>query len=113
LGLKWKDIDFENKKLTVDRMRYRFGTSAPKTKNSRRTIVIRDLLINQLKLYRKWWLEIKLSKGKSVSEDDYILITSTATLVDDKYFNNAFDTIIKGTDFKRITSHSRNHIANE
>ena len=94
-------------------MRYRFGPSAPKNKNSRRTIVISDLLINQLKLYRKWWLEIKLFKGKIVSKDEYILITLTAALVDEKFFKNAFDTLLKETDFKRITSHSRNHFANE
>lgn len=96
---------FENKKLTVERTRDRFGTRAQKTKNSRRTIVISDLLINQLRLYRKWWLELKLSKGEGVSEDDYILITSTATLVDDKFFNYAVDTILKGTELKRITPH--------
>lgn len=108
-GLKWKDIDFENKKLTEDRTRYKFGTRAPKTKNSRRTIVISDLLINQLILYRKRWLELKLSNGSAVSDDDYILITSTATLVDDKFFNYAIDSIVKGTELKRITPHGLRH----
>ena len=48
-GWKWKDIDFENKKLTVDRTRDRFGARAPK----RKTFVelfISDFFINLLKI---------------------------------------------------------------
>ena len=38
LALKWKDIDFENKSITIEFQRTRGYTKKPKTKSSARTI---------------------------------------------------------------------------
>ena len=54
LGLRWPDIDFEKKTITIDRQRTRVGIGPPKSKSSYRTIGIEDTLINVLKEYKEW-----------------------------------------------------------
>ena len=48
LALQWKDIDFENKKITVNKSLYRGTIQTPKTKQSNRKINIPDILIKTL-----------------------------------------------------------------
>ena len=108
-GLIWKDIDYKNKKLYVERTRDNYGTRSPKTKRSRRNMIISDLLIKQLKIYRKWCLETKFSVGQSLSEEDYILITSVGTPIRVNYFNVTFTQIYKRLDMKIITPHGLRH----
>lgn len=76
LGLKWRNIDFLNKTLTIECTRDRHGDRTPKTKNSYRTIPIDDLLINQLLSYQRWCIEQKFSNGMRLDkENDYIFIS--------------------------------------
>lgn len=76
-GLKWKDIDFNEKTITVERTRDNHGVRTPKTKNSYRTIGVDDLLITQIKLYQKWCLETKFRYGEQLDKkDDYVFISS-------------------------------------
>lgn len=56
-ALRWNDIDFINKKLTVDETKDYFGVRSPKTKRSRRTIIISDVILMQLKIFRKRCME--------------------------------------------------------
>lgn len=72
LGLKWDNIDFKEKTLTVERTRDNYSIRPPKTKNSYRTISIDDKTISQLQLYRKWCKETKLRYGKHLKDDDFI-----------------------------------------
>lgn len=71
-GLTWEDIDFENAKLTVNKIAYKrnhgwsFGT--PKTYSSIRTIDIGQTLIKELKAYRKMQLENRLKYGEHYTE---------------------------------------------
>lgn len=58
-GLDWKDIDFNNKELTVRRNIVvnfdgkKYFITTPKTKSSYRTIPIPDVLLKDLKILRK------------------------------------------------------------
>lgn len=108
-ALRWNDIDFEGKKLTVDETRDRHGVRSPKTKRSRRTIIISDILINQLKLYRKWCMELKFSRGEKLLDEDFILISRKGNPIYHFYINLAFDEIFDSSDVKRITPHGLRH----
>lgn len=74
-GLQWKNIDFDKKTVTIERTRDNKGVRSPKTKNSYRTILIDDLLLNQLKEYRKWCRETMLSFGYKITDDSYVFIS--------------------------------------
>lgn len=109
-GLKWEDINFEEKTITVRRTRDNKGVRSPKTKNSYRTILIDGELINQLKLYRKWSKEIKLSFGLRSTEDDFIFISyQNGTPVTDNMVKYAMDRLLKKSNLKRITPHGLRH----
>ncbi|WP_217587023.1 site-specific integrase [Lentibacillus saliphilus] len=76
LGLKWENIDLNEKTVTVDCTRDRYGDRNPKTKNSYRTIPIDDILVDQLKVYQKWCVETKFSYGMKLNKKkDYVLIS--------------------------------------
>ncbi|TYR82116.1 site-specific integrase [Priestia megaterium] len=110
LGLTWNDVDFENKSITVERTRDKKGARAPKTKNSYRTILIDDTLLQQLKLYRKWCKQTMLSFGKRLSDDDYIFISyQSGTSMGENTLKYVFDRIIKKTGLKTVTPHGLRH----
>jgi integrase len=109
-GLRWENIDFEAKTLTVDRTRDNKGVRTPKTKNSYRSILIDNDLAAQLKIYRTWCKETKLSFGLRLTDDDYIFISyQSGSPVTDNTLMYCFDRIIKNTGIKRITPHGLRH----
>ncbi len=84
LGLQWKDIDFENKALSVRRALvvkkgggYIF--TEPKTKKSRRSIPISNSLINALKTHRRNQLEERMKLGASYENLDLVFASEIGT----------------------------------
>lgn len=76
MGLKWGNVDFKKKTVTVDCTRDNYGSRTPKTKNSYRTIPIDNVLVNQLSVYQKWCLETKFSFGMKLDkENDFVFIS--------------------------------------
>ena len=75
LGLQWKNIDFKNKTITIERTRDNKGARTPKTKNSYRTVPVDELLIRQLQAYRKWCLETKLYYGLKFKDESFVFIS--------------------------------------
>lgn len=89
-GLTWDNIDFENNTITVDHqiIKRNFGIDVrksykmtgkkeersawyfapPKTKTSTRTIIVSEILMNELKKYRKTQLENKMYYGEYYKE---------------------------------------------
>ena len=60
LGLEWKDIDFKNKTLTIERtsqysVQKGIYTKEPKTKSSIRTFRISDKVLNIFNNYLVWY----------------------------------------------------------
>lgn len=77
-GLKWSDIDFENKTLQVNRTYYNptntltgYILQTPKTKKSRRTIEISDKLITELKVHKARQNKIKLKHANIWFDEDF------------------------------------------
>ncbi len=116
LGLKWKNIDFKQKTVTVEATRDNYGLRSPKTKNSYRTIGIDDLVIKQLKLYQKWCLERKFTNGEKLDkENDFVFISKNdAKPCSYMVLHNAIKNIYKACGEKdiklnKITPHGLRH----
>lgn len=110
LGLKWEDINFEEKTLSVKRTRDNKGVRSPKTKRSSRTILINEELIKQLKVYRTWCKEIKLSFGLRLKKDDYIFISYQSGFpITENTIMYAMRRISKETNLKTISPHGLRH----
>lgn len=87
LALRWNDIDFENKTISITKTRDQLGERKPKTKSGIRTIEITDDLVIVFKHYRLFEKKRFLRKGRPWDDSDYILIGSRYNPVQ---FNTTF-----------------------
>ncbi|MDW8515063.1 site-specific integrase [Priestia flexa] len=75
LGLRWRDVDFENKRISVNQSVYykerEFVFSDLKTSNSFRMIAVDDVLVKQLKRHKSRQIEGRLAEP---FETDYDLV---------------------------------------
>ena len=109
-GLQWNNIDFSNRTLTVERTRDNKGVRSPKTKNSYRTILIDDILIQQLKTYKKWYKETRLKFGHHFNNNDILFISyQTGNPITDNSIVYSLRRIIKKANLKPITPHGLRH----
>lgn len=110
LGLKWSNVDFDNKTITVERTRDRLGVRPPKTKKSHRSILIDDFTLRQLKVYRTWCKKTKLAFGLSFHEDDFIFIShQSGQEMGEQTVNYAVDRICRKSKIKAISPHGLRH----
>lgn len=116
LALKWEDVNFKEKTITVKRTRDYYGARSPKTKNSYRTIAVDDVVLQQLKLYQKWCIERKFKYGMKLDKKkDYIFISyQGATPVSNSFLYDVFESLYKSMkedeiNLKRITPHGLRH----
>jgi integrase len=82
LGLRWSDIDMEQKFLSVQRTasyfksasagKYMVTETSPKTKASKRSIRLTDFLISALKRHKKRQLEMRLLIGQEWINKDLV-----------------------------------------
>ena len=84
LGLQWKDVDFENKVLSVRRALVvkkggGFIFTEPKTKKSRRSIPISNTLIKALKAHRRIQLEERMKLGANYQTFDLVFASEIGT----------------------------------
>ncbi|MEK5100352.1 tyrosine-type recombinase/integrase [Bacillus sp. FSL W8-0848] len=109
-GLKWGNIDFGEKTLTVERTRDENGVRSPKTKNSYRTIPVDDIIIEKLKTYRAWCKQAMLKVGKHLSDDDFVFIsTKTAEPASYRTLSDKIKPICAKAGCKPITVHGLRH----
>lgn len=109
-GLQWKDIDFTKKTLTVEPTRDNKGVRSPKTDNSYRTILIDDILIQQLKGYKKWCKETKSKFGYHLINSDFIFISyQNGNPITDNTIIYSLRRITKKAGIKPITPHGLRH----
>lgn len=114
LALKWSDIDFENKKITVDktavRIKEKQTLQTPKTKNSKRVISIDPTTLSILKSWKKDQIKIYFKNGKHFEGDDNFIFTNErADWVHIHNFIPYFKRFIADHKLKPITPHGLRH----
>lgn len=101
LGIRWKDIDFDNKVLRVRQNLQMTNTGIifepPKTEKGKRRIPLPAQTVNDLKDYRKKWLESRLAnpvtsefKEKYPNNEDLIFVTQNHMPLHPKNFTVRF-----------------------
>lgn len=113
-GLEWKDIDYENKTMTIARSVQDiagFGliTKEPKTENSKRTISMPDKLIEYLKEYEEWWINQKKYLGDRLGDTDRLFCTENGTSISPGLFRVLLQKILKRADLRKVHLHSIRH----
>lgn len=114
LALKWSDIDFENKKITIDktavRIKEKQTIQTPKTKNSKRVISIDPTTISILKSWKKDQIKIYFRNGKHFEGDENFIFTNQrGEWVHIHNFIRYFKRFIADHKLKSITPHGLRH----
>lgn len=114
LALKWSDIDFENKRITVDktavRIKERQTLQTPKTKNSKRVISIDSATLSILKSWKKDQIKIYFKNGKHFGGDENFIFTNNrGDWVHIHNFIRYFKRFIADHKLKPITPHGLRH----
>lgn len=114
LALKWSDIDFENKKITVNktaaRVKEKQTLQTPKTKNSKRVISIDPTTLSILKSWKKDQIKIYFKNGKHFEGDDNFIFTNQrADWVHIHNFIPYFKRFVTDHKLKPITPHGLRH----
>lgn len=112
-GLKWSDIDFDNKTVLIDNsLKVVFGVvdeENPKNIYSKREIIVSDECINILKSYKEWQDQYK-NKRKNVWIDENRVFTSNnGTHIHPDTCGDILKKIIKKYDLPEITFHELRH----
>ena len=114
LALKWSDIDFENKKITVNKTAVRIegkqSLQTPKTKNSKRVISIDPTTLSILKNWKKDQIKIYFKNGKHFEGDENFIFTNQrGEWVHIHNFIRYFKRFIADHKLKTITPHGLRH----
>lgn len=114
IALKWSDIDFENKKITVDKTAARIegkqSLQTPKTKNSKRVISIDPTTLSILKNWKKDQIKIYFKNGKHFEGDENFIFTNQrGEWVHIHNFIRYFKRFIADHKLKTITPHGLRH----
>ena len=114
LALKWSDIDFENKKITVNktaaRIKERQTLQTPKTKNSKRVISIDPATLSILRSWKKDQIKIYFKNGKHFEGDENFIFTNQrGEWVHIHNFIRYFKRFIADYKLKQITPHGLRH----
>ncbi len=99
LGLRWEDIDFEERVIRVTGSLQRIGRELarfdPKTERSRRTIEVPRLVVEALEGQRTAQKEARLKAGASWQQTDYVFTTAIGTPVEPR---NAYREFVKAVE---------------
>jgi integrase len=113
LGLRWQDVDFEQGTVTIAQnlvwTEKGIIFQEPKTKSSRRSIPLLPEVVEELKSWRKKWLEEKIALGSDWSETDLVFPSEVHTPLDPHSFRRTFRSICADAGIKGITPHVFRH----
>lgn len=110
LGLQWKNIDFDNQTITIERTRDDKTINSPKTKSSHRKILIDDVVIKQLETYMSWCKKTLLRFGKKLKDDTFVFISIYGAVpIFPRKANDILNRTIERTKLHKITVHGLRH----
>lgn len=114
LGLRWRDIDFNRKTITVQQQVNwtRAGIifqKVPKTKGSNRKVELDEFLIQELKERRKVVVANKLQLGEAYSKHDLVCCYENGEPLKPKRIEEAMDVLSRKAEVKKIRIHDLRH----
>jgi len=114
LGLRWKDIDLENKTISVQQTLSWTPTEGiifqdTKTARSNRSIVIPDILLADLKTHKKLIAEQKIANGNKYQDYGLVCCLTDGRPIKPRYLLEHFDDLIKKAGLPKIRFHDLRH----
>lgn len=132
MGLKWEDVDLEKRRLTVRNnlvevqgegvagktqqgkatvSSRRAVLSTPKTKNSRRTIVLSPGTVSKLQEHKARQDIEKAAAAEAWHEQGFVFANPLGHPTNPDVLSNAYDCLVKRSGIRRIRFHDLRHTA--
>lgn len=114
IALKWSDIDFENKKITISRTASKLeggqALQTPKTNRSYRTISVDQNTLLILKSWKTEQMKVYFKQGKRFEGDEnFVFTNSKCDWVKISTFFQRFKRFIEKNNLKQISPHGLRH----
>lgn len=106
IGLRWDDIDWNGKFLTVKRTMYRRETKIPKSGKVRK-VDVSDQLLSVLRDHKKAAAATALKAGKSLPE--YVFTTRNQTAFEPSWVRDVFGKCLKASGLRAVPFHALRH----
>jgi len=116
LGLRWDDIDFEERSLYIRRTMYRLSGKGslendPKTAKSKAEIMLPQFAIDALLLHRTRQVEIKMKSGDKWVENDIVFCNSLGKFTPPQQLDRWFKKLLKEAHLPHMRFHDLRHSA--
>jgi len=116
LGLKWDDVDWENKRLQVRRQLQRishkgYEFSEPKSGRGKRVVALGDLTIEKFRKHKEIQKTDKEKVEKSWQEYNLIFPSTIGTPFGPRNLNRHFSELLGKTNLPKIRFHDLRHTA--
>lgn len=111
LGLRWSDIDFEKRNLTIQQTvnRHREIKQGAKTKKSVRSVAISPETVEMLKEHRQMVVQERVALGPDYENYDLVVCTHFGGPVTQRGIQKVWNSFIKKTGAPKITFHDLRH----
>jgi integrase len=115
LGLRWSDVDFEHRRVSVRQQLVRagdkIGFGKPKSKKGIRNIALDPATVEVLRRYRAWQLDkCRMPLGPAYKTDlDLVFARGDGTAHDVDVITHQFKSAVKRTKVKEIRFHDLRH----
>jgi integrase len=113
LGLQWKDIDFENKTIQINRSLLPTENGLifhdPKTEGSNRIIVVSNTIINMLLVAKEQQEKSKKLLGEAYNDIDLVTCWDDGSPINPTTFSQSFGRTLKRNKLPHIRFHDLRH----
>ncbi len=113
LGLRWRDLDLDGAKLTVnvalEETKSGLNLKSPKTRGSRRTITLPVITVETLRRHRAQVLRERLALGLGRDDDGPVFATLDGGHIRPRNFTKEFTRLVKRAGVRQITLHGLRH----
>jgi len=113
LGLRWQDLNLKEGTIVINQslttLNHGFVIQEPKSESGKRIIPLLPEVVEELKAWRKKWLEEKISLGPDWPETDLVFPSEVHTPMYPRNFTRVFYTICQEAGIEGVTIHSLRH----
>lgn len=112
-ALKWEDIDFDKRRITVNHSAIEVPHEGiiiknPKTQKSQRTITIPQILVDQISNYYEWQ-KILISQLDIYKDEGFIFTREDGKLINPNTFQFWLDKVLDRAELPHFSIHSLRH----
>jgi len=114
-ALRWKDVDFDNRMISVQQTLQRIKgkglvfRDTTKTDGSRRSIAVSESVISMLKRIKKKQAEEKISLGPAYQDYDLVFANPDGTPFNIDYLSREFGRLVRRMNLPHVRFHDLRH----